>query len=206
LCLGRAVVDRWGWTAFSICEDWEMYVLLTERGVPVRNVPAARVFAQEARSLKQSASQRRRWAAGKITVVRDRLPSLLRSARASWRQKLDVVAELTSVGPAVQAGIVALLVAIVLLLDLPGAPWLAGALVLSLARLAAYTLLAIAADPEPVRTALAFAYLPFYTLWRLVVQLGALRMLGDKPWVRTERHVAADGDPPTSTPARSSSW
>ena len=204
LCLGRAVVDRWGWDAFSICEDWEMYVLLTRRGVPIGCVPQARTFAQEARTLKQSASQRRRWAAGKLTVLIDHLPALLRAPGIAWRHKLDVAAELTSSGPAVHAGLVALLVALVLVIDPPGSRWLTAALLVSVARLAAYTAWSVLQDPQPLRAMAAFLYFPLYASWRLAVQVGAFRMVGDRPWIRTERHAAADVDSPTTT--RSTPW
>ena len=61
MVLGTDVLGRFGWHAFSICEDWEMYALLTAHGVPIGCVPRARLKAQEARSLHQSSTQRRRW-------------------------------------------------------------------------------------------------------------------------------------------------
>lgn len=189
LCIGSDVLARHGWTAFSICEDWELYAILTGLGVRVENVPGARVGAQEAKSLKQSSSQRQRWAAGKMTVLRQHFGPLLGSRRIGAHQKLDVIAELTGLGPAVHAGLVAVLIAAVQLLSLPGAQWLTVGLAASLVRPAVYTLLGLGVDPHPVRALLAFSYLPFYTVWRLAVQLLALTMLGNKPWVRTQRHA-----------------
>jgi len=197
LCLGTSVIARHGWQAFSICEDWELYAIFTERGVRIDNVPGARVGAQEAKSLKQSSSQRQRWAAGKITVLRDHIGSLLRSREIGLHQKLDVLAELTGLGPAVHAGLVVVLAAATLLLRLPGAPLVAGLLLASLGRHAVYTLLAVTRDRQPGRALLAFTYLPFYTAWRLGVQLLALTMVGDKPWVRTQRHVESTATTPT---------
>ena len=205
LCLGTGVLARHGWTAYSICEDWEMYALLTAAGVRIENAPSARVFAQEARSLAQSSSQRRRWAAGKITVLGRYLAPLLRSRTAGWRGKLDALAELTGLGPAVHLGLAFLLAGGVWVFALPAREWIVGALVLSVARIAVYTLLAVRRDPEPVQAFLAFAYLPFYTAWRLGVQLAAFRMLGDKPWVRTERHatpIVPSVIPPSAPVAR----
>jgi hypothetical protein len=43
-----------------------------------------------------------------------------------------------------------------------------------------------------MRAMLAFSYLPFYTVWRVGVQLRALTMLGNKPWVRTARHAGVE--------------
>jgi hypothetical protein len=55
--------------------------------------------------------------------------------------------------------------------------------------MAVYAAVATTTVPEPGRAALAFVFLPFYVVWRIGVQVAALRMLGARPWVRTERHV-----------------
>ncbi len=191
LCIGTGVLGRHGWTAFSICEDWELYAILTGLGVRIESVEDARVHAQEARSLAQSSSQRKRWAAGKVSVLASHWRPLLRSRQIGFHQKLDAIAELTATGPAVHFGFVAVLAALTWLAGVPGHTWLVVALLASLARPAVYTLLAVRVDPEPLRALAAFGYLPFYTVWRLGVQVAALRMLGDSPWVRTQRHAGS---------------
>ncbi len=189
MCVGTDVLAERGWTAFSICEDWELYAQLTERGVSIEACLDARLYSQEARSLSQSASQRRRWAAGKMSVLGAMAWPLLTSKRVNFHQRLDVLAEVAAVGPAVHLAGVAGLVAVTLVLNVPGATWLSIALAASVARLALYTAAAIRVDPAPRRALSAFAFLPFYAVWRLWLQLSALRMLGEQPWVRTQRHV-----------------
>ena len=189
MCVGTDVLAERGWTAFSICEDWEAYAQLTERGVPIEACLDARLYSQEARSLRQSTSQRRRWAAGKMSLLGSVAVPLLASKKINVHQKLDGLGEMLSVGPAVHLAGVAGLIAITLLLNVPGAVWLSIMLAASVARLALYTAAAICIDPAPVRALSAFAFLPFYAVWRLWLQLSALRMLGDSPWIRTQRHV-----------------
>lgn len=189
MCVGTDVLAERGWTAFSICEDWELYAQLTERGVSIEACLDARLYSQEARSLSQSASQRRRWAAGKMSVLGAMAWPLLTSKRVNFHQRLDVLAEVAAVGPAVHLAGVVGLVAVTLVLNVPGAMWLSVALAASVARLALYTAAAIRVDPAPRRALSAFAFLPFYAVWRLWLQLSALRMLGEQPWVRTQRHV-----------------
>lgn len=188
LCLGTGVLERHGWTAFSICEDWELYAILTGQGVPVLGVPAAHTYSQEARSLAQGSSQRSRWAAGKLTVLFRYARGLLVSPLIGWRQKLDAFAELTAFGPVVHTGLAVALAAAAWLLAPPGAPWLVALLLGSLVRAALLTLLALRHDPEPGRALRAFLYLPLYAIWRLGVQVKSFAMVGDKPWVRTARH------------------
>lgn len=191
LCLGTEVIARYGWNAFSICEDWELYAQLTGYGVRLENATGARIFSQETRSLRQSSTQRQRWAAGKILVLRQYGARLLRSRQIGIHQKLDLLAELTAPGPAVHLGLVILALAVNYTLYPPFAHGLAIALLLPLARTALYSALAIAHGPEPVRTTIAFLYLPFYTAWRLGVQALALSMVGSSEWIRTARHRAA---------------
>ena len=189
LCVGTDVLRRLGWPAFSICEDWELYAILTAEGVSIANAPAARVMAQEARSLRQSSTQRERWAAGKFHVLLDQLPVIFRSARISWHAKLDAAAELTALGPAVTLGLTGVLIALLAALQPPAALVVIGLLLLPVLRLVVYTGIAVAKSPEPLRTIGAFAFLPFYTVWRVAIQLRVFRPRRSRSWIRTARHV-----------------
>ena len=185
--IGTDVLKRHGWQAFSICEDWEMYALLTAAGVQCCLAPDARTYAQEASSLSQSASQRRRWTGGKYTVLIRTAPIILRS-KVSWHQKLDAITELLAPGPVVHLGIAVVLSGGALLLNVPGAPWLAAALLGSLLRNAIYAVAALSTYAHPGRAIAAFLYLPVYAVWRLAIQITSFSMVGVKPWVRTRRH------------------
>lgn len=192
-CIGTGVLMRHGWTAFSIGEDWEIYAQLTERGVPIERAPGARVYAQEARTLRQSAPQRRRWSGGKLTVLQLFWRPLLRSRHIGIRQKIDTIGELLAPGPAVHLGAAVLLGALVITLRVPRAAlleWLLGA---GLARQVVYALTALVNRQDPFRAAAAFAFLPVYAIWRFGVELSALKMVGAAPWIRTERHRHQDG-------------
>ncbi len=188
MLFGSDILVRHGWHAFSICEDWEMYALLSEQGIPIQSVPAARLYAQEARSLRQSSSQRQRWTAGKLTVLTRIGPRLLATKRIGVRQKLDACAELAAPGPALHLGLVGALGAVCLLLRGPGSVLAIVALIASLLRPLTYAAVALTMQPQPRRALTAFAFLPVYTVWRIGTAVLALRMLGNKPWIRTQRH------------------
>ena len=186
MCIGTRVLLQHGWRAFSICEDWELYAQLTERGVPIECVPDAVVYAQAAHTLRASLSQRQRWTAGKLTVfARSGLP-ILRSGQISPRQKLDAIAELSALGPVLHLSLGALLIGVSLACRFPTALTLVfGA---SLFRPLAYTVAALRVQPDPAATLAAFAFLPVYALWRIGAAVAALKMLGETPWIRSERH------------------
>ena len=189
LCIGTRVLATHGWTAFSICEDWEMYVILSEQGVRIESVPDARIYSQEASSLRQSSSQRRRWTAGRMAVLMRHVLALVRAPRVGLHQKLDVFAELTALGPSVHLGVITVLIALALLLQLPAAEGLALALGLSIMRPVVYTMAALRVDLEPARATRAFAFLPVYTVWRLAVQMAAVVTSGRTRWTRTDRRA-----------------
>jgi 1,2-diacylglycerol 3-beta-glucosyltransferase len=186
MCLGTRVLETHGWNAFSIAEDWELYAQFTALGVRIDGAPDAIIFAQEVRTLRDSSSQRQRWTAGKLTVLARWGAMLIRSRWIGFHQKLDAIAELTAPGPVLLLGIVTTMFAVALLAGFPTA--VAAILLLPLARPALYTALALSVQPDLRGTARAFAFLPIYALWRVVAAAAALRMVGDKPWVRTQRH------------------
>jgi 1,2-diacylglycerol 3-beta-glucosyltransferase len=188
MCIGTGVLAMHGWKAFTIAEDWELYALYTAQGVSIEGVEGARLFAQEACSLRQSSTQRQRWTAGKLTVAFRHLGALIRSRHIGLCQKLDSAAELSSPGPVVHLGLAASASALIGLLHAPGVAWLLVALWIPIARLAGYALVGLTKQPDPRRTAVAFLFLPIYAAWRLATALVSLKMVGGATWVRTTRH------------------
>lgn len=188
LCVGSDILRRHGWEAYSLSEDWEVYALLTLRGIPIENAPAAHICSQEAVSLRQSSTQRQRWSAGRIDVLRRVWRPLLGSRNVGAHQKLDAIAELSNPGPAAHLGIAMVVAGVTLLLEPPGTAWLAGLVLSSVARPVVYTIAAISAEREPGRALLSFAFLPVYVLWRLGIQGASLVRSGEKRWIRTKRH------------------
>ena len=188
MCIGGGVLATHGWKAFTIAEDWELYALYTAQGVSIETVEDARLFAQEACSLRQSSTQRQRWTAGKLTVLIRHIGALIRSRRVGLCQKLDSAAELSAPGPVVHLALAASASVLIWLLKPPGAEWVLLALWIPIVRLAAYALAGLTTQPDPIRTALAFTFLPVYAAWRLGTAVISLKMVGDARWVRTARH------------------
>lgn len=190
MCLGTGVLRAHGWPAFSIGEDFELYVILTLRGVRIDHTTRARVFAQEARDLRQGESQRSRWMAGRWYVLRRYARPVLTVAGIPWRQRLDLLGEMTTtaLGPATQAAVTLAVAALALGSRATGGALLAVLAVASLGRQVVYTVLAVARDPEPAAAARAFLRLPAYIIWRVGVALRSLVSSGTGAWVRTTRH------------------
>lgn len=193
MCIGTTVLERHGWQAFSICEDWELYAQFTTWGVPVGVAPAAELFAQESNSEAQSESQRERWAAGKIGVLLRYGGGLLTTRHAGLHQKLDALGELIAPGPVVHLGVVLLLQIVLLFVAVPWEPALTVLLWLGIARHAVYSALAARRTGGLSRFLRALKGLPRYLFWRMRVQLGALRLVNSDTWVKTERNQSGAG-------------
>jgi 1,2-diacylglycerol 3-beta-glucosyltransferase len=185
---GTNLLMRDGWQAFSITEDSELYAIYTEAGVPIRHAAHANLFSQEARSLEQGATQRRRWLAGRLRVIREWAIRLIRSPRISWHQKLDAFVELGLASPVLHL-MAAIAVAAAALLAIRGALgwWIAALAATSLSALIVTTILVFWRHPQPWRTLSSFLMLPAYAAWRLVVVMGTLLTLRDTTWRKTAR-------------------
>jgi cellulose synthase/poly-beta-1,6-N-acetylglucosamine synthase-like glycosyltransferase len=186
MCVGSQVLLRHGWTAFSICEDWELYAQFTAQGIRTECAPGAVVYAQETYTLSESLSQRQRWTAGKLTVLGRWGPRILRSRHVGVRQSLDAIGELTALGPVLQLGAVVFLVALSVVL---GLPWVAPALIAaSLLRPLVYSVAALCVQPDPLASLAAFVFLPVYAIWRVRAAMGSVALLRGQSWIRTQRH------------------
>ncbi|HEY1952204.1 MAG TPA: glycosyltransferase family 2 protein [Gemmatimonadaceae bacterium] len=189
--IGTGVLMDGGWRSFSITEDTELYAIYTESGVKIRHAPLATVYSQEADSLRQGATQRRRWLAGRLYIIREWGPRLLRSPRIGWRQKLDAFVELGLSGPVLHLLVALAIVAISLLMvGGPLGQWIAILASISLSALGVTTIVALARHPEPYRTVSSFMMLPLYAAWRVLVLFGTMLTLRDKGWHRTARTAA----------------
>ena len=185
---GTNLLIRDGWRAFSITEDSELYAIYTEAGVPIRHASQANLFSQEARSLQQGATQRRRWLAGRIRIIREWAFRLILSPNIGWHQKLDAFVELGLASPVVHLLVAGLVVAAALI-GLGGTPawWIAALAATSLSGVAVTTIVVVSSHPQPWRTFFSFLMLPVYAGWRLVVVFGTLSTLRDTTWRKTAR-------------------
>jgi cellulose synthase/poly-beta-1,6-N-acetylglucosamine synthase-like glycosyltransferase len=190
---GTNLLIRDGWRAFSVTEDSELYAVYTQAGVSIRHASEANLFSQEARSLRQGVTQRRRWLSGRIRVIREWAVRLIASPRITWHQKLDAFVELGLAIPVLHLLVAAVVVAIALL-GVKGTAgwWIASLAVASLSGIAITTLVVIWRHPQPWRTVFSFFMLPVYALWRLVILVVTLSTMGDKRWRKTARTMPAD--------------
>jgi len=146
--------------------------------------------------VRASATQRRRWLAGRLWVLRRWGGRLLRSRRIGWHQKLDALCELGAPSPVLHLVLaVATAGAALWLLAWPFAVAIAGVAVASLWSHVVTTLVVLRHHPEPWQAAAAFLMLPVYAVWRTGLADLTLVTLGDTRWRKTRHHASAPRSP-----------
>jgi cellulose synthase/poly-beta-1,6-N-acetylglucosamine synthase-like glycosyltransferase len=187
MCLGTDLLAAEGWRAFSLTEDCELYARYTAAGIAIEYVSEALLHSIETRALGRAGTQRRRWMAGRFSVLRAYILPILRG-RISRHQKLDALAELAAPTPILHV-FLALVTAAVALLTLPRPVGyiLAAAGLGSLLWLVVNTIRVLIDHPQPIPTLIAFAMLPLYVAWRLPLALLTFVTIRNKRWEKTER-------------------
>jgi cellulose synthase/poly-beta-1,6-N-acetylglucosamine synthase-like glycosyltransferase len=186
--LGVDVLREFSWRIETITEGWELYARYTLAGLRIQYAPEARLYEQEARSPTQSESQRTRWTAGRLAVLRRFGRAILTRPRIPLLQRLDLLAELSSLGSTMRGFLGAGGLLTVWLTGPAFSPVLAALFASSVLQPALYVAISLRHHPEPLTTLWALARLPLFVLWRVGVGFKAFLASGTGVWVRTERH------------------
>jgi 1,2-diacylglycerol 3-beta-glucosyltransferase len=189
MCFSRRLLERHGWTAFSVGEDWEFSATLLLNGGRVHFNPAARVMSRESRGFTQASSQRLRWASGRHAVAGNGAVALFKAGIR--RRQLDLCdAALTIVAPTYSAQATLAVLCLATSWGLSADPawhawyaWAAGVTTL----LAAYFLLGVALTESPAKALAGIVLIPAFLPWRMTIEILGLLGYGRKRWVRTAR-------------------
>jgi 1,2-diacylglycerol 3-beta-glucosyltransferase len=191
MCFKRSVVERFGWSAYSLAEDIEFTTTLLDAGIKVQSVSEALLYAEAPQTNEQASSQRLRWEGGRFALMRrDGLRLLKEAILTRSFAKFDWAMDLLTPPTAILVGVPVIMAAANGLLLLAGASILGFILLGWLAALlGTFTyviggLLISGADRR------AYAYLlctPVFLIWKLKIYALMLLGKGAKGWVRTER-------------------
>jgi len=193
MCLSRSVVDRYGWSAFSVSEVWEFSVSLMLNNVRLFFNPWARVFARESKGLKQASRQRLRWATGRYAIIKSGAQKLLVKGISEKRIDLiDAAVTLSIPNYSSQASLT--LLAIFGGLFARGdptwsflLPWSIGIL----GSLGAYFFVGAMYTASPIKTLAGIPYIVVFLPWRLAIEVLGFLGFGRKGWGRTFRSSSA---------------
>ena len=185
MCFSRAVIERYGWEAYSLAEDAEFHIRLLKAGIRVAYAPAAIVAAEMPVSLQQARSQQARWERGRLELTRlaarELAPGILHKGGAA---RLDALVEVALPPLSLLVGLVAVCILCAALLASPLTLGLAAAMMLALGL---HVLVGAGLARLSMRAYLSLWRAPLYIVWKCWVYTVALVGRGATGWVRTER-------------------
>jgi cellulose synthase/poly-beta-1,6-N-acetylglucosamine synthase-like glycosyltransferase len=193
MCLGAGILERHGWTAFSVGEDWEFSVELLLAGENIYFNPLAKTFAKESQSFKQASHQRLRWASGRYAVMGSKVWALIRQGILTPSFSLiDSAVTLVAPNYSSQASLA--------LLCLIGSWVNAGDLFWGFsfywsaalfAAIASYFVLGIFSTEAPGKALAGLVLVPVFLPWRLTIELLGMLGYGRRHWGRRSRAAAS---------------
>jgi cellulose synthase/poly-beta-1,6-N-acetylglucosamine synthase-like glycosyltransferase len=185
MCFAAPVLQRFGWSWFTLAEDVEFHLALVRAGLKVDFAADTWVLADMPVTLDQAASQNARWERGRIELARSFVAGLLLTA-VKQRSLIALDAAIEQLIPplSVPLALGAVCLTIGVFLNLPVPAVLGG---LSLIGQAMYLLVGALLVRAPLSAYKALAYAPVYMAWKLGLYACALVMPRSQAWVRTAR-------------------
>ena len=173
------------WSA-SLTEDIEYHMALILANQRVTFAPDAVVWAEMPSSLAASRTQNARWEAGRMQMVRQYVPRLL---KASLRRRSFMLfdAAIEQLIPPFSIVVIACVGCLVWALALMHLPTIIVA-VLLLAGIGMYVLASLILARMPRRVYQALLYAPFFVGWKLWLYIRVLVGAERNGWVRTARN------------------
>ena len=193
MCFGATALERYGWTAFSVGEDWEFSVELLLGGEHIYFNPQAKTYAKESQDLKQASRQRLRWASGRYAVMGSKVWALLRQGiRTRSLSLIDCAVTLVAPNYSSQAS----LSIFCLILSVMNAgdpvwgftvPWA----VALFTAVAGYFVLGVCSTESPAKALRGLLLVPVFLPWRLTIEMLGMLGYGRRHWGRMSRSTTS---------------
>ncbi|HMA36749.1 MAG TPA: glycosyltransferase family 2 protein [Chloroflexia bacterium] len=187
MCFRRDVLEGMDWGAFSVTEDLQFHLDLLLGGHVVEFAPDAIVWSEMPGSLQAAHAQNMRWESGRLDLLTDYVPRLVRAAVARRRFVLFDAAMENIIPPfsvTFAAAVGALGAALIW-----GHPLAIGLGFFALLGQVVYTFAGLLLVGAPGKVFFALLYAPFYVAWKLLMWLPMAigRRNRSREWVRTAR-------------------
>lgn len=184
MAFSREVISKFGWDAFTLAEDVEYYLKLTEAGIRVDFAPDAVLWAEMPASFRDARSQNLRWERGRLVMAwRYGWRCLARGMLERNTLKMDAAIE--QLIPPLSITFLAGLLLLALGLA-SRQPWNLGLALAGNLALAGHLFLGLLSARVPLRTYRALALAPRFVVWKLLVYVQAMKP-SDMRWTRTQR-------------------
>jgi cellulose synthase/poly-beta-1,6-N-acetylglucosamine synthase-like glycosyltransferase len=185
----KEIIEKCGWTAFSVGEDWEQTCLLALEGVPIAFVEKAITYAEEASSFRQGYSQRLRWAGGKFQVAWRYGFRLLHRGLIN-RDKLQIDVGLMILAPnySLLANLTLALLGVTFIMpESILVRYLKTVVIALLAIQALYFTMGLFLKGLTFRALTSVFLAPLFLIWKMYVDIVSILKVKGMRWVRTPR-------------------
>ncbi len=188
MCFTEKIIKNIGWKAFSMLEDMEFYFQLLLANVRIEFAPQAQVHAEMPSTFSHARRQRMKWYRGHFDVVKRYAPRLFLDGLKT-RSPAKILGALNVVLPPIASLLTLSVLTLILhvamfyMKVLPGMVFPA-ALIFSEA---IYVLITMVIVRAPFKSYLAIIFSPLFLIWRLVVGLSSLVLIGSDFHIRTDR-------------------
>jgi cellulose synthase/poly-beta-1,6-N-acetylglucosamine synthase-like glycosyltransferase len=191
MCFSSSVLEKYGWNAFTIGEDWEFYAKLVLSGETVAFANKARVYHQESTSLKQATSQRMRWSGGRFAIAWKYGTKLMCEGLAEKNiKKIDGALPLLLPNPSLGMNITiaGLIVSFVPFAAFDSGLFLGWFFVLMLVQIFLF-ITGIAYTRHKLKNFLSLFASPLFLLWKTGIDIFSALGFARTKWTRTERKL-----------------
>lgn len=192
MCFSRDVIQKLGWEAYSITENWEYYIQLLLNNYIVHFAEEAYIYSHAVTALSHGETQRKRWTRGILGVLIDYWRSLvIKFFQQKKIRFLDSLLELTSPSYSMLLiwSVLILLFTIVLFMNFENYHiFFILSVVLTCIQII-YFLVALIISKSSIKTWLLIPYLPLFLLWKFMVTAKALIAFKNVQWMKTERKL-----------------
>ncbi len=191
MCFHKDIISKYGWSAFSVGEDWEYYANLIKDGERIAFAKNVRVFHQESSSLRQATPQRVRWSSGRFQIARKYGFGLLYRG-FSEKSFTKISASFPLIFPNPSLGMNITVIGLILCLLLPT---MTGKNVLvlwfcSLTLVHFFIFIAgIMYTKKRLKNSLSLFFAAPFLIWKLGIDIFSALGMGKKKWIRTERKL-----------------
>ncbi len=192
MCFSRNIIEKYGWNAYSITENWEYFVKLLLNGHRVNYEHNAIIYSHAVTALSHGETQRKRWLKGQLGVLFDYYKDIIKRVVMNKSiVALDALIELLL--PSYSMLLIWTIGTFFILVFLSWIDvryiWLRNTSAVLVLAQVIYCLYAFALSKPSVKTWISLAYIPLFLFWKLVVTIKGVFELKDKTWVKTDRRL-----------------
>jgi len=191
MCFHRKIIDKYGWDAFTVGEDWEYYAKIINEGKRIAFAQHVRVYHQESTSLKQATPQRMRWSSGRFAILwQYGLGLFSRGLLEKNLLKFDASLPLILPNPSLAMNLTVLGFFSSLFFSLLHKN---NTLIFWYSSLMLFHFIIFVTGVfytrNKLRSFLSIFIAPLFLAWKMVIDILSLVGIGRKKWVRTNRHL-----------------